>query len=149
MPQPQTYANHRRFDPIFHFFVGPMLLLNFAFAIYATIHRWHDARPYHHTHLWWIALSVVLFFMAAKTRDYSIKNQDRIIRLEEQLRLADLLDEDHLDLIDKLTMKQFIALRFASDAELPTLAARAVAENLDPQQIKQAITTWRPDYDRV
>jgi hypothetical protein len=149
MAQPQTFKNHTRWDPIFHFFVGPMLLLNFAFAIYATIHRWNDARPYHHTHIWWIILSVVFFFMAAKTRDYSLKNQDRIIRLEEQLRLADLIDEDHLDLIDKITIKQFVALRFASDAELPSLAARAVAENLDPKQIKQAIVTWRPDNDRV
>ncbi len=128
------------------FLIFPILLLNLAFAIYATIHAWPG---FQHTHLWWIVMSIVLFLMAGMSRHYAVKNQDRIIRLEEQLRLADLLDEDHLDLIDKITMQQFIALRFASDAELPSLAARAVAENLDPKQIKESITTWRPDHDRV
>jgi hypothetical protein len=146
MAQPQSFKNHTRFDPLFHFFVGPMLLLNVVFAIYATVHAWPGFR---HTHLWWIAMSIVLFFIAARARDYALKNQNRLIRLEEQLRLADLLDEEDLGLIDKITIKQFIALRFASDAELPTLAARAVAETLDPKQIKQSITTWRPDNDRV
>ena len=128
------------------FFLLPMLLLNLVFAIYATIHAWPG---FQHTHLWWIAMSIVLFVMAGMSRHYAVKNQDRIIRLEEQLRLADLIDEENLSLIDAITIKQYIALRFASDAELPSLAARAVAENLDPKQIKQAVTTWRPDNDRV
>ena len=149
MAQPQSFQNHTRRDPVFTFFILPMLVLNFAFSIYATIEAWDTWRPYHHRHIWWIVMSVVLFVIAALPRHYAIKNQDRLIRLEEQLRLADLLDEDHLGLIDKLTIKQFVALRFASDAELPALAARAVAENLDPKQIKQAIVTWRPDNDRV
>jgi hypothetical protein len=146
MAQPQSFKNHTRRDPVFMFLIFPILLLNLAFAIYATIHAWPG---FQHTHLWWIVMSIVLFLMAGMSRHYAVKNQDRIIRLEEQLRLADLLDEDHLDLIDKITMQQFIALRFASDAELPSLAARAVAENLDPKQIKESITTWRPDHDRV
>ncbi|MGA7156090.1 MAG: DUF6526 family protein [Acidobacteriaceae bacterium] len=146
MPKPQSFEHHARFDPAFHFFVAPLLLLNIAFAIYATIHAWPGFR---HTHLWWIVMSVVLFVLAGMLRMYALKNQDRIIRLEEQLRLADLLPEDQLDVIDALTIDQFVGLRFASDAEVSALAQRAVTENLDRKQIKQSITHWRVDNHRI
>jgi hypothetical protein len=146
MAQPQSFKNHTRWDPPVHFVIIPLLLLNFVFAIYATIHAWPGFK---HTHIWWIVMSLVLFLIVGTARGAALRAQNRVIRLEEQLRLADLLDEDNLGLVDAITMQQYIALRFASDAELPTLAARAVAENLDPKQIKQSITTWRPDNDRV
>lgn len=146
MAQPQSFKHHTRWDPAIHFFVLPMLLLNLAFAIYATIHAWPGFR---HTHLWWIVMSVVLFVLAGASRGAALRAQDRIIRLEEQLRLADVLPESQLGLIEALTMRQFIALRFASDGEVANLAARAVAEKLDDKQIKQSIVTWRPDHDRV
>jgi len=146
MAKLQSFQNHARFDPPFHFFILPLLLLNFVFAIYATIHAW----PLHwHTHLWWIVMSVLLFVLAGISRGYALKNQDRLIRLEEQLRLADLLPEDQLGLIESLTIDQFVGLRFASDAEVASLAQRAVAENLDRKQIKQSITNWRPDNHRI
>ena len=135
-----------RYDPRFHFFILPMLLLNMIFAIYVTIHAWPNSR---FTHVWWIDMSAVLFVLAGLARGYALKNQDRLIRLEEQLRLADLLHENQLGLIDALTMEQFIALRFAADAEVATLAQRAVTENLDRKQIKQHITHWRPDDHRI
>ena len=131
---------------MFHFFIIPLLVLNFFFSIYATIHAWPG---YAHHHLWWIVMSVVFLAMAGLTRDYALKNQNRLIRLEEQLRLADLLDESQLGLIDTLTVDQYIGLRFASDAEVATLAQRAVTENLTRKQIKQAITSWRPDNQRI
>lgn len=146
MAQSQSFKNHTRWDPPVHFVILPLLLLNFAFSIYATIHAWPG---FQHTHIWWIVMSVVLFLIVGTARAAALRAQNRIIRLEEQLRLADLLDEDDLALIDKISMQQYIALRFASDAELPALATRAVAENLDPKQIKQSIVTWRPDNDRV
>jgi hypothetical protein len=146
MAQPQSFKNHARFDPAFHFFLLPLLLLNLIFAIYATIHAWPS---FPHTHLWWIVMSIVFFVMAGLSRGYALKNQDRIIRLEEQLRLADLLPENQLGLIDALTIDQFVGLRFASDAEVATLAQRAVAEKLDRKQIKQSITNWRPDNQRI
>jgi hypothetical protein len=149
MPKPQSFANHTSRDPLLAFFVLPLLLLNLLFAIYVTIHRWDYPRPYHHTNLWWIVMSIVFIAMAIVSRNSAIRAQDRVIRLEEQLRLADLLPESQLGLIDALHMKQFIALRFASDAEVSALATRAVAENLDQKQIKQAIVNWRPDNHRV
>jgi hypothetical protein len=94
-------------------------------------------------------MSIVFLLMAGLSRGYALKNQDRLIRLEEQLRLADLLDEEQLALIDTLTVDQYVGLRFAADTEVAALAQRAVAENLNRKQIKQAITTWRPDNQRI
>ena len=146
MAQPQSFKNHTRFDPLFHFILLPLLLLNLIVAIYSTIHRWPS---FPHMHLWWIFMSLVLLGMLGLSRGYALKNQDRLIRLEEQLRLADLLDEEQLALIDTLTVDQYVGLRFAADTEVAALAQRAVAENLNRKQIKQAITTWRPDNQRI
>ena len=146
MAQAQSFKNHTRWDPLFHFFVLPLLLLNFVFAIYATIHSWPG---YQHTHVWWIVMSIVFFMMAGISRGSALRAQDRVIRLEEQLRLADLLAEEELGLIDALTIRQFIALRFASDAEVATLAKRAASENLAEKQIKENVTHWRADHHRV
>lgn len=146
MAKLQSFQNHARFDPPFHFFLAPLSLLNIIFAICATVHAW----PLHkYLYIWWIVMSIVLFVLTGIMRMYALKNQDRIIRLEEQLRLADLLPEDQLGLIEALTIDQFVGLRFASDAEVASLAQRAVAENLDRKQIKQAITNWRPDNHRI
>jgi len=146
MPTPQNFKNHARFDPVWHFFVAPLLLVNIGFAITATVRHWPD-----HPHLfpWWIVMSIVLFVAVGKARGHSLTAQDRIIRLEERLRLAALLPAEELASSQSLTVKQLIALRFASDAELPALVHRTLNENLTPKQIKQSIVTWRPDYLRV
>ena len=146
MPTPQSYNNHARWDPPFHFFVLPMLLLNFAFSIYITIHHW----PEHpHLHIWWIVMAIVFFMMAGLGRAASLRAQDRIIRLEERLRLAHLLPPGDQALIGQLTTKQLIGLRFASDEELPALTRKTLAQNLDMKTIKQNIVNWRADNDRV
>jgi hypothetical protein len=147
MAQPQSFKNHTRIDPLFHFFILPLMFLNIPASIFWYVH--HHMHTHLHSGLWFILISVVLFLLTTKVRIYALKNQDRIIRLEEQLRLADLLPESKIALVDKVTLEQYIALRFASDPEAPSLAARAVAENLTPKQIKEAIKTWRADNHRI
>jgi Family of unknown function (DUF6526) len=146
MPTPQSLKNHARWYPLFHFFVLPILLLNFIFSIYATVHAWPR---YAHSHLWWIVMSVVFFVMAGIARSGAIKVQDRVIRLEERLRLFALLPAEDRAHIDELSVQQLIALRFASDAELPALVRKTLTQNLEPKAIKQSIVTWRPDHHRV
>jgi hypothetical protein len=146
MPTPQNLKNHARFDPAFHFFILPMLLLNLIFAIYVTIHHWPDHWA---LFLWWIAMSLVLFMMAGRSRDRAIVVQDRVIRAEERLRLLALLPAEERGHINDLSVKQLIALRFASDDELPALFRKTLTQNLEPKAIKQSIVNWRGDYHRV
>ena len=146
MAEPQTYKNHTRMDPKFHFSLTPLLLLNLIASIVWTV-RHHAQHP--HLGFWVIGMSLVLLWMATLIRTYALQNQNRIIRLEERLRLAALLPAAEVGLAHKLTSRQLIALRFASDIELPVLARRCLSENLEPKQIKQNIQTWRPDNERI
>ena len=146
MAAEQNFKNHARFDPIFHFFLLPVLLANIVRSIYVTIHQW----PRHSgIHLWWIVMSVAWFMTTGLVRGYANKNQDRIIRLEERLRYTALLSPDLLAKSNGLSLSQIIGLRFASDAELPALIERTLAENLTKKQIKENIQTWRADNVRV
>jgi hypothetical protein len=141
--KPQTFANHTRLDPLFHFVALPI----FAIAvIVGVVHFiW---RPSLHTGAFFV-VSVAAAIALLKTRLYALKVQDRVIRLEERLRLSSLLSEPMRSRIPELTVGQLVALRFASDAEVPKLAERAISEKLSPADIKKAIQTWRPDYWRV
>lgn len=142
MPRTQTAASHAAFDTITHFVLAPIFMINFAIAIVVAV------RARHHLglHLWLVVISVALFLMAAKMRIYSLRVQDRVIRLEERLRIAALAPGAD---VNRLSIPQLIALRFASDVELPALVARTLAENLDPRAIKRSIQSWRPDYARI
>src|SRR5271170_917272 len=143
MPAPQNFKNHSRFHPPFHFVILPLLLLNLIFSIYITIHNWP---VYQHTHLWGIVMAIVFFLIAGEARGYALKAQDRVIRLEERLRLHALLPESDRAHINELTVSQLIGLRFASDDELPELAHRALTKNMDKKAIKEAIVNWRADH---
>ncbi len=146
MPAPQNFKNHARFQPLFHFVILPLLLLNIIFSIYYTIRHW----PAHWAlDIWWIVMSILLFLLAGNSRGCALKAQDRIIRLEERLRLAALLPPSERGRIDQLTTSQLIALRFASDEELPILARKALDQNLNSKAIKQSIVNWRADDERV
>jgi hypothetical protein len=96
-----------------------------------------------------ILLAVACVVLVVKVRLYSLKVQDRVIRLEERLRLTQLLPEPLRSRIPELTESQLCGLRFASDAEVPKLVERALNEKLSRTDIKKSIKTWRPDYWRV
>lgn len=141
--KPQTYANHIRLHPPVHYFVFPVFLVNVVVAIVHAVRHpgWLSG--------WLVVVSVALFMAVGFMRAYALKVQDRVIRLEERMRLAWLLPEAQRASIGELSVKQLVALRFASDAELPGLAERAWTEKLTQKQIKQAIQQWRPDTFRV
>jgi cellulose synthase/poly-beta-1,6-N-acetylglucosamine synthase-like glycosyltransferase len=152
MPEnkPQSFADHTRWDPQFHFFIIPV----FVFALLLTLihffaHFAHsDFRDNFHAFLL-ILLAVACLLLVFKVRLYSLKVQDRVIRLEERLRLTQLMSEPLRSRIPELTVDQLCALRFASDAEVAKLTERALNEKLSRADIKKAIQTWRPDYWRV
>jgi len=83
------------------------------------------------------------------SRTYITKLQDRIIRLEMRVRGVSVLTPEQQGLLAQLGIKQVVALRFASDAEMPVLLERAASEKLTPADIKRAITSWTPDFDRT
>jgi len=99
--------------------------------------------------VWALAFSVLLFIVYAKMRIYPLKVQDRVIRLEERLRLSMLLDDKLRHRIPELTEDQLIALRFASDDEVPKLVTEVLEKKLTRKEIKERIETWRPDNWRV
>jgi hypothetical protein len=140
---PQDFKHHARFDPLFHFFLGPVLFINLICAIVALIRHphWHTA--------WWLVLSVAALVATFKLRLYALKVQDRVIRLEERLRLQALAPAQWHAQIYRLTEDQLIGLRFASDGEVVELAQKALEQNLNRKQIKQLIQSWRADYWRV
>lgn len=143
MSKPQNYANHGRIDPLFHFFIASVLLINVGVRGYVAFRR-RDLL----TH-WDILVALALFLLAMVTRTYSLRVQDRVIRMEERIRIAAVASPATLARMDEFTIGQFVALRFAPYAELGSLAERALAEQLTPKQIKQAIVNWRADTHRV
>ncbi|HTW59142.1 MAG TPA: DUF6526 family protein [Terriglobales bacterium] len=148
--KPQTFANHTRFDPLFHFFLGPVFALGLILSlIHFFAHVAHsDFRDNFHAFLI-VVLALALLTALFKIRLYALKVQDRVIRLEERLRLTQLLPEPLRSRIPELSEDQLCGLRFASDAEIPNLVERTLNEKLSRKQIKQSIQTWRPDYWRV
>jgi hypothetical protein len=140
----QSYEDHAKFVPVFHFVLGPLFFVNSLLALYLVI-----------TEFSLLTLSVAvmaigLMLQSGFTRAFAVQGQDRVIRLEEQLRMERLLPEELRSSINDFTTDQLVALRFASDAELPGLAQKVLDDNIgDRKTIKQMIVTWRPDYQRL
>ena len=141
---PQSYSNHTRWHPPFHFFVAPVLLINFVVAV-VQLYRypgWERG--------WWVVVSVALIVLASLVRINPLRAQDRLIRLEERLRMGQLLPADLARQAMNLRPGQFVALRFASDEELEGLVRRVLAGELTkPSDIKREIKNWRADHLRV
>lgn len=141
--QTQTKANHARIHPPFHVFFVPVIFALFVIASYELI------RQPSLTTVFQFLLVLVVGVAGFLSRINALKVQDRVIRLEERLRLSALLPAHLLPTIYGLSEQQLIALRFASDEEVLALVERASAENLDAKAIKASIQKWRPDYWRV
>ena len=141
----QSYSNHTRFHPPFHFFLAPGSIVLLILTIVNVVKHSGGLDA------WILLLMGILFFVAVfLLRVNPLKAQDRLIRLEERLRLQALCSPEVARRIGELTEPQLIALRFASDAELPGLAAKVLAGNpAKPKEIKQAIVAWRADIFRV
>jgi hypothetical protein len=143
MADTQSLKNHTMFDPLFHFFLAPVGLIFLGLAIYDLVKNPGWMTGIHLLAVVWI------FALVFKTRVYSLKVQDRLIRLEERLRLQVLLPASLQPRIPDLSIDQLIALRFACDAELPGLVEKSLGGNWTRKQIKEAIQNWRADNWRV
>ncbi|MDH3291441.1 MAG: DUF6526 family protein [Gemmatimonadota bacterium] len=139
-----TYATHRKFVPLYHFVAAFLLLVNLVYAGWKFVGDLSLERGVYF--LTGIAIVLVYFY----TRTFPMGVQDRLIRLEEQLRLQRVLPASLHPRIPEFTVDQLIALRFVTDADLPAFAQRVLDENLvDREEIKKRITTWRPDDLRI
>lgn len=144
MPTPQTYPNHRQYVPAFHGLTFFLIVALLAWSIRLLIRDLSLASAAQ------LATTVVLGLLFWYSRTFAMTVQNRVIRLEEQLRMARVLPEDLKPRIGELRMSQLIALRFASDGELPGLVRRVLGGELTEQDaIKRAIKEWRPDYARA
>ncbi len=141
----QNYANHRRTVPIYHFILFPIIALTLIGSFVNLYQSWGDHQRQYSSSLIVVAMVclLILFFIA---RLFPLKAQDRAIRAEENLRHYVMTGKL---LNPKLTVRQIIGLRFASDQEFVELAGRAVEENLSEDAIKKAVKNWRADTYRV
>src|SRR3954454_18708522 len=140
----QSYQKHARWLPGFHFFVMPVLLVN---VLNELRHLWQD--PSLHF-AWQVLFAVALLGVGFLSRIQALTVQDRVIRLEMRLRLRQLLPPDLQTHINSLTHRQLVALRFASEDELPELVREVVGGRLTtPKDIKMRVKTWRADWLRA
>lgn len=143
-PPPQTFATHVRRPPTLYLVGTAVLVIN---AIYAAVVLFRDPRG---GTLWQLVVAASLVLVALAVRSHSTRVQDRIIRLEERLRLSQILPDDLRDRVYDLTPAQMVALRFASDREVPDLARRALAGEFQKSvEIKRQVKDWRGDHFRV
>ncbi|HYS55205.1 MAG TPA: DUF6526 family protein [Thermoanaerobaculia bacterium] len=144
MAETQTYATHRRWVPHFHFFALPVLGINLLVQLYIVI------RHFSGLGVWNVLVAGALVALAVATRTMATTAQDRIIRLEETLRLQRCLPADLKGRIGELRTGQLIGLRFCSDEEVPELTRAVLSGELKGrEEIKRRVRNWRPDTLRV
>jgi hypothetical protein len=140
----QSFQSHAKWLPPFHFFVLPVLLINIGFQIYWCV------RGFTVKSVLSVLVAAALFVGVGIARGMALKVQDRVIRLEERLRFERVLPADMHARIGEFTIDQIVALRFASNEELPELARKVLDEKMvDRKEIKKMIKTWRPDFARA
>jgi hypothetical protein len=140
----QNYKNHVRTIPAYHMLTFGLIVVNFLWTAYRAVtdFSWDRVMTL------FVAIALVMLFFFARV--FALTVQDRVIRLEMRLRLAQILPADLKARINDLTIDQLCALRFASDAELPELARKVLTDNIrDRKTIKQMIKTWEADWLRA
>ncbi len=144
VPPPQTYATHKRFNPLVHFVISPLATLTLAAAI------WIAARERTAVAIAVVALAALAVLLNLAARLQALTVQNRVIRLEMLLRLQQLLPAQLLPRVRELPLGHVLALRFASDRELPNLVRKCLAgEFADGDAVKRAIKDWQPDHLRA
>jgi uncharacterized membrane protein YciS (DUF1049 family) len=145
MPVGQNLASHTRWFPPFHFLVMPVMLVNLGVQIY-----WMKDFGFSFRGIFGVLIALALLVGFLCSRLMALRVQDRLIRLEEQLRYARVLPPDLQPRIGEFTIAQIVSLRFASDAELPALARKVLDGKMqDRKAIKQMIENWKADYVRA
>jgi uncharacterized protein DUF6526 len=139
----QTLKNHARLDPQYHFVLALVILVNLVYSVVHLVRHlsWRSG--------WFVVLSLAVVIVYIRIRTYPLKVQDRVIRLEERLRLQALAPAEWHSQIYRLSEDQLIGLRFAGDDEVVALAKQALEQNLNRKQIKERIRSWRADEWRV
>jgi type VI protein secretion system component VasK len=144
----QSYANHAKYVPGFHFLTLGILVINLLWSLFRLFSGLPGVGIL--DRLLAVAVAVALVLLAWYLRIFPLRAQDRVIRLEETLRLERLLPPDLRPRIGTLRPGQLIALRFASDAELPELTRAVLDGNLTSAgEIKQRVRDWRADHFRM
>ena len=143
----QSYRNHRKFVAGYHYVLFGILVVNLVWSVWRLFQG--AGMPFFDRILA-VAVAVALLLLAWYARTFPLMAQNRVIRLEERLRLAQLLPPDLAPRIGELTAAQLVALRFASDEEIPELTRKVLNEKIRGQEdIKKMIRHWRPDHLRV
>lgn len=142
--QTQTYATHTRWVPAFHMVAFPILTILFFWS------AWRVVTGFSVDRLMFLLLTTATLIALFLARLFALTVQDRVIRLEMRLKMAQLLPADLRPRINELTPKQLVALRFASDQELPDLVRTVLVDNIrDARAIKKMIRNWQGDYLRA
>lgn len=142
--KPQNLQNHSRVVAPFHMFVLPVLLLNAGSTIY------HLIRGVSFDSILAVLVAFALLTLAIFARVFALTVQDRVIRLEMRLRLAEVLPVGLRPRIPEFTVAQLVSMRFASDAELPAIAQKVLDEKMNNRKaIKQLVKNWQGDYLRA
>jgi hypothetical protein len=140
----QSYQSHAKFVPLYHFVTLPILLVN------VLLMGWNVVGGPSLESAWALLMAIALFLAALFGRVFALKVQDRVIRLEERLRLRELLPAELKGRVNEFTAEQLIAIRFASDAEVADLAAVVLRENPAKRDaVKKLIKSWRADDARA
>jgi Family of unknown function (DUF6526) len=140
----QNFANHTKIVPAFHFVVLGIFGINLVWSVYRALHTPSAESVIS------LLLAIAFILAALYGRLFALTVQDRVIRLEMRLRMMQLLPADLKARIPEFTVSQLVALRFASDGELPALARKVLDEKVsDRKAIKKMIQNWEPDFLRA